>query len=495
MVRLLLGVVSAGISLAACAADVDGPPRCTDPKYGDGTCDLETSCAAPDIDCFRTFDTQAEAQTFYAAHQPAGRPAASAADPRFRKMHQLLLDGWAAYQATNDVGDLASAEPQLVLVDSDDVNAFVAAPVDTRVAFSVQVHTGLIDLMTSDDSVLGVVMHELAHGLKLHVFPEVKDRLRAYYVAAGDEPFGREQADDATARQAAETWLGVAREVNYFDDAELGGLPLGGLLGDLFYAELAEHASVNLATCQTPMTTVLDIRAAIAGTLDKLTSGTTLTANDTQAILTAMTNLRDQCFVNFTGGDPVHVLAQVYQLDEAAFRATLAPELRAKIDGKEFVSGLYNWVLYDRRRMRETEAAFQASTGQPWTQLRYFSTEEDADDTSVIVLAKAGLQADAISDVILKLQPGVEAPCRAALAGATAIPYGDRLTDDHHGDCWRADHAARFEIHVASAAPRTIDDHGRLIPIRLGPATTLQAPPTLSPAALAARVKQLRSRD
>jgi len=102
--------------LSACTTG-DDPPRCTDPKYGDGVCDLETSCTAPDIDCYAIFDTQDEAQRWYTDNAVPGRPPAPASDPRFAKMHDLLMQGWAAYQATHDVGDLAKHQPQLVLID------------------------------------------------------------------------------------------------------------------------------------------------------------------------------------------------------------------------------------------------------------------------------------------------------------------------------------------------------------------------------------------
>ena len=40
--------------LSACGGGGDDEFSCSDPKYGNGTCDLDTACSAPDIDCFVT---------------------------------------------------------------------------------------------------------------------------------------------------------------------------------------------------------------------------------------------------------------------------------------------------------------------------------------------------------------------------------------------------------------------------------------------------------
>jgi hypothetical protein len=42
---------------------------CTDPQYGDGVCQTQIDCAAPDIDCFQTFDTDADAAAWFAAFE------------------------------------------------------------------------------------------------------------------------------------------------------------------------------------------------------------------------------------------------------------------------------------------------------------------------------------------------------------------------------------------------------------------------------------------
>src|SRR5688572_19441153 len=80
----------------------DGPDQvgevCTSPAYGDGKCDPTLDCAAPDIDCFVTFDNdEAEAAWFAGLEQALaanlGRQPRALLDtsvPRFSPTRELL---------------------------------------------------------------------------------------------------------------------------------------------------------------------------------------------------------------------------------------------------------------------------------------------------------------------------------------------------------------------------------------------------------------------
>ena len=43
----------------------DGSSACAAPEYGDGTCQPDLDCDAPDIDCFILLDSQAEAEAWF----------------------------------------------------------------------------------------------------------------------------------------------------------------------------------------------------------------------------------------------------------------------------------------------------------------------------------------------------------------------------------------------------------------------------------------------
>jgi hypothetical protein len=108
----------------------------------------------------------------------------------------------------------------------------------------------------------------------------------------------------------------------------------------------------------------------------------------------------------------------------------------------------------DRRaKLRAIEADFARQTGAPWTAVRYFSTEEDADDTSVPVLRNAGLEPTGLGDFLANVLPAdQQAKCRALIDGGKVPPYGADLVDDHHGTCWRVYHIGAYAKHTDKAA-------------------------------------------
>ena len=79
-------------------------------------------------------------------------------------------------------------------------------------------------------------------------------------------------------------------------------------------------------------------------------------------------------------------------------------------------------------------------TGRDITTLRYFSTEEAADDATVPVLRDMGLPADGVGQFFNVLMDGAgRTACDSLLAAGTTPPYGD-LVDEHHATCWRISH-------------------------------------------------------
>ena len=441
------------VCLAACGGD-DGEERCGDPKYGDGTCDLVTSCTVSDIDCFTTFSTQAEAQAWYASAPLATmRPPVAATDARFARMQMLLDEGWEAYKSVNDVGDLASAKVHLVLNSQPTPNAFVISK-DGKAGLVVMVTLELIDLGAPDEEVMGVVMHELEHTIALHVIPEVKAGFNKYYLApAGSEPFGFQQPDNAMVRSLVEEWIDHAETIGYLSDIELRGLPLFGELATVFDQRLAMQPAS--AGCTTAKQDLAQIRLTVLNAIDPINDGITLSATAAMTIQTAMGAIQTQCFAGFTM-DAIDVVAAALGVTRAQMLAQIPADLRPMLEGQTYIQGMYNWGIYLRTKMREVEAKFMTMTGQPWLRARYFSTEEAADDSSVPVLRAMGLAADGAGKIFPKLKMGVEEKCRPMVIAGAAIPYGENVEDAHHSLCWRASHIdalAKANISARQVAP------------------------------------------
>ena len=459
------------LGVAACAADDDDDDepgctgdKCDDPgqtdaceaegRYGDGTCD--GACALPDTDCFAFFDDHAAADTWFTAFEAklamsesrAPRALVPESDPRFAKMRELLDRGWASYAEHRPVGQLDRA-PELVVIDDSTVNAFVAFDRDAgKIGWTVMVQTGLIELDASEPAILGVVMHELTHAVDRHVLPETGDRIRIHYqVAAGEaEPLGFEQSDDPVARAAITTWRKLGEEAGPYPLAELHGIPTGGesLMTRAFNATLQIAVSNDQVACAAAVDRVGSLSDFLAQRTSPL-DGLLVTMDDAErAELDRLSSeflaaLREPCLTGSTL-DLFPLLAELFGVTLDEVRAEFDPADTALIEGRPILDQI-TLLTEDRyRRMREVEAMLVTDTGSDTRSLRYYSTEEAADDSTVPVLEGMGLPPDATGEFFIGLipEPGKGA-CTEVLGRGEVPPYGD-LVDEHHANCWRAHH-------------------------------------------------------
>ena len=436
------------------ADDPDGD-ECTSPAYGDGTCDVDLECAAPDIDCFVTFDDQQSAETWYAAFEQLlaaeefrpPRAFVPESDPGFQRMRALLDEGWEAYKAVNPVGDLADARPALIVIEDPAVNAFVVPDLESgKAGFAVVVQTGLLAQNSSDEAMLGLVMHELEHAVALHIVADVKDRLRRFYVAHDGEPIGFTQLDDPLAREHGERWRALAFEVGPFSTAELGGLPFGSSqVSRVFNTVLQAIPPEGAAACEGPLSDLralqndLFARVSLLDTTLDLQPGEVLPGIDA-----ALARLRDECLAGADQGF-IDVVAAMAGVPPDAIRAEMTPEDLALVDGVHFVDAIANLMRDRRARMRATEEAFARDSYRPWSALRYYSYEEAADDATVPVLHAMGLPAAGLGEFLFAAQDETtRTACRPLLDAGEVPPYGADLSDEHHATCWRVDHVRRL---------------------------------------------------
>jgi hypothetical protein len=431
--------------------DGDGAGEvCAAPEYGDGTCDTSIDCAAPDIDCFRFFDSQSEAETWFASFEERlameefrePRAIVPATDPRFAQMRDLLDRGWAAYQETNPVGDLAAQSPALIIIEDPTVNAFVIPDLETRLAgFAVIVQTGLLAQDATDQAMLGLVMHELQHVVGLHIVGDVSDQLRRFYIAAGDEPFGFEQAEEATAREHGTAWRALAEEAGPYPLEELGGLPFGSSqLDQILNTVLSSIEQPDAEPCAAPLATWSALFQDLASRVSPLDSALLLDGPVRAEVDAALAGLRDECLFDFPSSF-VDVVARISGATPEEVRASLSEEDLALVEGVHVIDAIAALMIDRRARMRDIEVAFADAAAQPWSAIRFYSYEEAADDATVPVLHAMELPADGLGDFLFDAQPAAARPdCSALLDGGDTPPYGADLADEHHATCWRVHH-------------------------------------------------------
>ena len=467
--------------LVACAADPGDDPdcfegkcdqTCEDRRYADGTCDLDLACDAPDLDCFRTFADDLEAAAWFADIEPraamvegrAPRTAIPRDDPRYDAMRVLLDRGWEAMREHRPVAQLAEQRPALVLVEDDSVNAFVF-PEDIdqkRASFAVMVHTGLLKIPSSDDANLGLIMHELQHAVGLHVVAEVKARFETYYLAEdGYEPIGREQTDAADVRMLASQWRARAGEVGGFSDANLRGLPTGGELQAVLRAVVQNGLQANPAGCERARTLLGEVGADLA--IDFITGAPVVDAAFGSRVVTALAALRDECVPEAPSF--VEVVAALAGVTPDQIDAQLTAEDRALIGSKHVVDAIAALAEDRRAKMRAIEASAPATLGAPWTAVRYFSEEEDADDVSVPVLRAAGVDPAGLGTFLVDvlLPPAGTTACKDLLARGEIPHYGVDLTDTHHATCWRVFHID--QLAESGAKPRATQTRSPLVDV------------------------------
>ena len=441
------------IALTGCPSPNDGDDAsvCSDPRYGDGTCDVHLSCDVPDIDCFQTFDSDAQAATWWTTTGGplVGQsfPTVPSSDPRFAPVRAALDKGWDAFKAHRPVGELANERPALVIVNKPQLQnaAFVIGdPAHNNQPFVVMVETPALALGVDDTALLGVMMHELQHAVGLHKLGDISDKLRAFYTApAGMEPLGRDQQDDANVHQVGDAWRDAAAQIGPDIQPELGGFPTGGYFLTMLAAVAKDSVTQLPSQCTTPATDLENIANTLIGARDPLDGSLPqLSASDATVITNAFAAFRDTCLAGQTFG-VIDIGAAMANMTPAQFEAQLDAHDIALIKGKPFVDGLVAIVEDRRSAMTDTENAFTSSTGEGFEQLRFFSYEEDADDVSAIVMGAAGLDATSMSKFLLAVLPSsVQSTCTSEVANGLPA-YGVDLTDEHHATCWRIGHQTR----------------------------------------------------
>ncbi|HEY4060197.1 MAG TPA: hypothetical protein VGM39_26465 [Kofleriaceae bacterium] len=426
----------------------DGSGECTDPMYGDGVCQLDLSCGIPDIDCYRTFENDAEAATWFAPQY--NYPVIADTDPRFIRTRALVDKAWDYFKAANPMGQLADKHLALVMLEDPSVNAFVTSDVETgKAALSIQVLAGLYVDGVTDDDIINVMFHELEHTYGLHVVQDVPAQIRRFYLADGSEPIGARQANDANIAERANQWRAMTEFAGPYDTGLLGELPYGGYVGALFADYLTNVRTRDNGTCGDAALSVQDLYAEIAPRSSEFDQS--LHLDDTISTrIKARLDALSACVAHYPWSLQ-DFLAQEGQDWVSYMNTVLTPDEQWLLP--ESVFETITLLADDRHgQMRAIEDKFQQQIGKPWSDMRFYSFEEAADDMSVrvdqhikAVNPEVYIEAPGVSGLMMKMMSVQDqVQCQQAIDAGGLVPYGLDVADEHHGTCWRVAHARQL---------------------------------------------------
>lgn len=432
-------------ALGACTAaepepmpDGDPPPAgaCPDPEFGDGVCHVDLACGLPDIDCFVAFPTDLDAANWAAPR--SGLAPIFPFQPAFPRARMLADRAWEMFRAEVPLGEVGALRLGVALLDDAQVNAFVMP--DGRpgkVGFAVLLTTGMLNSALTDDEIVGVLLHEITHLVKLHALTEVAQQAVRFYVARGPyEPIGALQPEDPKADGNGKMWRALGEFVGTESDPGYGDFPIGGTFANLF-DQYAWSVVTRMPECRDAVLAVQAMRYRWPSSpLDAIVP---IKAEPSELAAAALANLR-ACVATDTDKliDTITPLGPAWK---DYLMAQLSSGERQLLHARS-LDAVLELVLTRRKAQRNAEYTFTAQTGEPWSALRFYSYEEEADDYSFHIGRAHGLTGVGIIATMQTVLSTKLPACEAALADGP-VPYGKNLLDDHHAPCWRIAHARR----------------------------------------------------
>jgi hypothetical protein len=368
-----------------------------------------------------------------------------ATDGRYADIDKKVEEVWKGFQAgfQADTQDLPT--PIVVLVDSPKPGAYALWDPDLGLSpnvFMIQTPT----LTLGDDAIRGVIAHELAHHVLKHKWPGVSDKIEIWYDATKtvEHGFGFEQANDAAIKKTGKTAQVYGQSTGDYPLTQWNGATRrGGTLDDFVGYVHVKAKATNAAACADADTAYEAMLAYADPYRDRATNTLTMTPDQ----LTQLDSLSKTYIAKETTCTSVvkdgffKVVGEALGISEADAREQATPEEIAAAD--------QSTSAFDAL-VRITKKYDEYMTTNDYKNTRYFSFEEQADDTSIGVLKNLGFAADGITTYLKKgaLDETALAKCNA-LGTTNEPPYGI-ISDPHHSTCWRIWHTTKVVAFVSS---------------------------------------------
>lgn len=406
---------------------------------------------------------------------PDARYTGLSSDPRilglvaevFRGMKQVFP------VETADLND----PPPVAIIETPVRNAFAIPPglVDggAKAPWLFAVHTGI--LQDPDDSIAGVIAHEMGHLILRNYAPDVRERIVSTYLLPSlDERaiFGAKQPNDPTVQQHLMSLVPLESKIGFSPEQGLNGgtSPYTGLLRGL----IANDPSPACTDATTALDALRDAQAPFRPRYNEVGAQPRV-PNDAELI--ELRRASDAALASvkpcLAASSNVRTLMQLYLESgvpaEALSEAMFPQEAEADADATLTTLGLR--ALAAESKMRADATTLRADPAFPLARLRSYDTEQDSDDTAVRVLLALGREPTSNAQFLLDtMTPEARADCLAAVAANLPIDFG-QFRDPHPANCWRYFHAVELakSLRQCPATP----------PGRRAPSSTGNAPGTI----------------
>ena len=384
------------------------------------------------------------------AHGDSKIDVISLEDARYETVEKEVAAVWGVFRKLfpNETEGL-TAPPFVVLIDKPGAEAFAVYDRTLEVSpHAFMVGTGLLTddngKATSRAALHGLIAHELAHHVLKHQWPGVGDKVARHYSAknAVGAKFGFEQTDDAATRKTVTAVTNLQGWIGKVTAPELSGVPLSG--GTLMYIMAAMHktaAAVLPSKCE-PATAAL--KAASVSFQDSF-DPVTQTFDPTPAKREELARLTSE-FIRLEPACAAGSTKSFYELGGEA-KGTTAAEFKSSL-----TQGQIDLIERSKTPFETivtwTKSGIDATAKFP-TDLRFYSTEEEADDVAVNVLFETKDDPQAFHAMLVReIGTAEQEVACTRLAEKSEPPYGS-LSDDHHSPCWRTWHAAELTQYLS----------------------------------------------
>lgn len=314
----------------------------------------------------------------------------------------------------------------------------------------------------SDDSRMAIMAHEIAHAIYKHSFPGASSKIIRFYFSNGlMEPLGSLQVDNSDARELATKWIATAEITGSSHLASQGNIPITEFGNAIFptifksyVKDVSESADPNCVAAaaqwgQLSSKMSMVNKSLIDWSFQLGESDLDFIFQQQRAANASLSKcvLPKRTFKELLS-DPA-VISSLnttnawYGQDVLTSTKDILSEIEPAINGRlSYALGILaiTDTLHSRLAQIERDPRF--------VQLRYFSTEDAADDMAIRITQRLGkpygvrtwmLETISAYAKLFNSKVDYTSRCKAMLAAKEAPPYGP-LLDNHHGPCYRAFH-------------------------------------------------------